>query len=231
MEQHFNSHGESIYIQHIPFSNLLNAEQKKEIIGTSNLVNYTKRDIILKQNTTISHIPVLISGYVKITKEMRKGKNIILRVAEPSCFLGLSSVYSSETYDYSVIALDPVSVVFINSTVLKKIVEQNGEFGFRIIEQLSKDNIFNINKLSSLLYKQLPGRVADIILYFAEQIFKSNTFTIPLTRLELAELAGTTKESLIRTLSEFNNDKIIEMNRNSITIISINILRTLSRLG
>ncbi len=100
-----------------------------------------------------------------------------------------------------------------------------------VVKQLSTDNIFNINRLSSLLYKQLPGRVADIILYFSEDIFKNNTFTIPLTRQELAELAGTTKESLIRTLSEFKHDKIIDMNRNFFQVNSMHIVKTLSRLG
>lgn len=223
--------GDHPYIQHIPFVNLLTMEQVQEIINNSNLVEYSKRDVILKQNTSVSQIPVLISGLVKISKEMRKGKNIILRVAQPSCFLGLPSVFGSETYEYSVIAIEPVSVVYISSSTLRSIIEHNGEFAFQVMQTLCNDNIFNINKLSGLLYKQLPGRVADIILYFSEQIYKNNSFIIPLTRQELAELAGTTKESLIRTLSEFNSDKIIEMNRSSISIISINIVKTLSRLG
>jgi CRP-like cAMP-binding protein len=99
------------------------------------------------------------------------------------------------------------------------------------MQRISSDNLFNIGRLSSLLSKQLPGRVADIILYFSEVIFESNEFSIPLTRQELAELAGTTKESLIRTLSEFKHDKIIDMTRNGFSINSLNILKTLSRLG
>ena len=100
-----------------------------------------------------------------------------------------------------------------------------------LIAQISKNNIVMIDKLSSLLYKQLPGRVADIIIYFSDVIYKSDTFTFPLTRQELAELAGTTKESIIRTLSEFKHDKIIDIERNTITILSPKIIQTLSRLG
>ena len=227
-EFHWNS--ESI-IQSIPFSDTLTLQQKQEILDTSRLIDYVKRDIILKQSTAISSIPILLKGLVKTSKEMRKGKNIILRIAQPGTFLGISSVFGSDTYTYSVFALEPVTVLYVNSSVLETIIKENGEFGFQIVKRVSSDNLFNINKLSSLLYKQLPCRVADIILYFSEQIFRSQTFTIPLTRMELAQLAGTTKESLIRTLSEFNNDKIIEMNRNSITIISHEIIKTLSRLG
>ncbi|HOP04198.1 MAG TPA: Crp/Fnr family transcriptional regulator [Tenuifilaceae bacterium] len=231
MEQLLSHWNDESIIQGIPFSDLLTETQKQEILETSRIIDYIKRDIILKQSTAISSIPILLKGLVKTSKEMRKGKNIILRIAQPGTFLGISSVFGSDTYSYSVFALEPVTVLFVNAGVLESIIKENGEFGFQIVKRISSNNLFNINKLSSLLYKQLPGRVADIILYFSEQIFKNQTFTIPLTRMELAQLAGTTKESLIRTLSEFNNDKIIEMNRNSITISSLEIIKTLSRLG
>ncbi|MGC9342824.1 MAG: helix-turn-helix domain-containing protein [Bacteroidales bacterium] len=55
--------------------------------------------------------------------------------------------------------------------------------------------------------------------------------TLPFTRKELAEFSGTTKESFIRTLTEFKNDKIIEIDGASISIKSMDIIRTLSNLG
>ncbi|NJO90439.1 MAG: winged helix-turn-helix domain-containing protein, partial [Chloroflexia bacterium] len=67
--------------------------------------------------------------------------------------------------------------------------------------------------------------------YFADKIFHSNIYTLPLTRRELAELAGTTKESFIRTLTEFKNDKIIELDGSAVEIKSLKIIRTLSELG
>ena len=79
--------------------------------------------------------------------------------------------------------------------------------------------------------KQLPGRVADVILYFYELFHRSNTFEFPLSREELAQFSGTTKESFIRTLAEFKNDKIIITDGKNITINSMEIVKTLSRLG
>jgi len=68
-------------------------------------------------------------------------------------------------------------------------------------------------------------------LYFAEKIYHNSSFVLPLTRRELAELAGTTKESFIRTLTEFKNDKIIELDGSSVEIKSLKIIKTLSDLG
>lgn len=223
----------SIYypLQNLSFAELLLDDEKEKLISSSNLVEYSKRDVILKQNARVSDIPIVIKGLVKISREMRKGKNIILRIAKKGTILGLSSIIDGETYEYSVTALEPCSILFIDTETFKWLLEKNGRFSFDILKQLSNDNTFNIHRLSSLLYKQLPGRVADIILYFSQEIFMNNSFTIPLTRQEIAELAGTTKESLIRTLSEFKHDKIIDMNRNSFSIISLDIIKTLSRLG
>lgn len=213
------------------FEQLLSNEEMTLLLSSSNRIDYTRKDIILKQNTRISHIPFILSGLVKATREMRKGKTIILRIEKPQTFLGLSSVFGGETYEYSAVAIEPSSILFIDAQALKRICEKNGVFAFELIQRLSQRNIFNTNRLTSLLYKQLPGRVADIILYFSEDIYQTQTFQFPLTRQELAELAGTTKESFIRTLSEFKNDRIIEMEKNRLTISSMNIIKTLSRLG
>lgn len=215
----------------LPFESVLLPDERDKLYNSTNKIEYGKRDIIIKQSARVSEIPLVLSGLVKISREMRRGKNVILRIAQPGSFLGLSSIFGSDVYEYSVFALESVTVRFVDIETFSWLIKKNGLFAMEVVKQISADNIFNITRLSSLLYKQLPGRVADIILYFSEDIFKNSTFSIPLTRQELAELAGTTKESLIRTLSEFKHDKIIDMNRNSFKINSMHIIKTLSRLG
>jgi CRP/FNR family transcriptional regulator, polysaccharide utilization system transcription regulator len=214
-----------------PLSLLLKDSERSLLNLNSNLVEYSRRDIIIKQNARASHIIFINSGLVKVSKEMRKGKNLMLDIEGSNNFVGISSVFGGETYNYSVTAIEPTLVSFIDTRVFKEIINNNGIFGLELISQISKMNNMMIDKLSSLLYKQLPGRVADIIIYFSENIYNSNTFTFPLTRQELAELAGTTKESIIRTLSEFKHDKIIDIERNTVTVLSPKIIHTLSRLG
>jgi CRP/FNR family transcriptional regulator, polysaccharide utilization system transcription regulator len=214
-----------------PLSSLLKDSERETLNLNSNLVEYSKRDTIIKQSARASHIIFINSGLVKISKEIRKGKNLMLNIDGPNNFIGINTVFGNESYNYSVTAVEPSVVSFIDTKIFKEIINNNGALGLEIITQISKSNTMMIEKLSSLLYKQLPGRVADIILYFSENIYKSETFTFPLTRQELAELAGTTKESIIRTLSEFKHDKIIDIERNTVTILSSKIIHTLSRLG
>jgi CRP/FNR family transcriptional regulator, polysaccharide utilization system transcription regulator len=222
---------EDIVKNKFTLESMLSEEEKIKLYDSSSRVEFIKRDTIIKQNSRASDIAIIQTGLVKISREMRRGKNLILRIAQPGCLIGVSSALANETYNYSAFAVEPTFVRFVNIETFKWLISTNPVFASEMTRQISAENLFNIARLSSLLYKQLPGRVADIILYFSEDIFCKNEFSIPLTRQELAELAGTTKESLIRTLSEFKNDKIIDMNRNVFSINSLNILKTLSRLG
>lgn len=214
-----------------PFSNYLKEDEIEEILKHSNIVKYNKREVIFRQNTRTSHIMFVKSGLVKIFKEGRNHKYIILKIAVPFDFLGLMSTYGSDTHQYSASAIQDSEICFVDIDIFNKILQANGELTLHIINLISNDGLYIFNRLMSQSHKQLPGRIADVILYFSEVLFKSNEFEFPFTRRELAELAGTTKESFIRTLAEFKHDKIINLEGAKVTINSMNIIKTLSQLG
>ncbi|MBN1115903.1 MAG: Crp/Fnr family transcriptional regulator [Bacteroidales bacterium] len=215
----------------VPFEHLLSEQEKQQIIDNSNTVLYNKKEIIFRQNTRTSHIMFIKSGMVKIFKEGRNKKFIILKVAVQQDFLGLLSIYGRDTHQYSASAAVPTEICFIDIGVFNKILFSNGEFAERFINKICNDGLYIFERLMSQSHKQLPGRIADVILYFAERIFKADEFEFPFTRRELAELAGTTKESFIRTLAEFKNDKIIDLDGSNVKINSLKIVKTLSQLG
>jgi CRP-like cAMP-binding protein len=215
----------------IPFGNLLTDNELQDVLENSNVVNFNKKEIIFRQNTRTSHIMFIKSGMVKIFKEGRNGRYIILKVALPSDFLGLLSIYGGDKHHYSSSAIQDSEICFVDINVFNKILYTNGEFVSKIIHRISNDGLFIFDRLMSQSHKQLPGRIADVILYFSEVIFKNLQFEFPFTRRELAELAGTTKESFIRTLAEFKHDKIIDLEGSLVKINSMKIVKTLSELG
>ncbi len=215
----------------VPFANMLTPEQSEQIARNSNVVRYKKHDVIFLQNTRTSHIMFIKSGLVKVYKEGRSGKVLILRIDTPNSFLGLMSVFGFDTHQFSAAAIENTEICFTDITTFKNLINDNGHYGLKLISSLSLEGLYLYERLMSQTHKQLPGRIADVLLYFAEKIYHSTTFTLPLTRRELAELAGTTKESFIRTLTEFKNDKIIELDGSIVEIKSIKIIKTLSELG
>ena len=215
----------------VPFSKFLSEGELSLINDNSNIVVYEKKEVIFRQNTRTSHIMCIKSGLVKIYKEGRNNRYIMLKIAVENDFLGLMSIYGGDMHQFSASAIQTCEICFIDINVFNRILKANGDFAFHVINQLSTDGLFIFNRLMSQSHKQLPGRIADVILYFSEIIYNNHEFEFPLTRRELAELAGTTKESFIRTLAEFKNDKIINLDGSKVKINSLKIIRTLSELG
>ncbi|MBN1181253.1 MAG: Crp/Fnr family transcriptional regulator [Bacteroidales bacterium] len=215
----------------MPFGNFLTEDQIGLMAENSNTVKYHRKDVIFKQNTRTSHIMFVKSGLVKIFKEDKNDKSIILRLAIPGYFIGLMSVYGSTIHEYSATAIEDTEICFIDINIFNQIISINGNYAINLVRIISQEGLFIFKRLMSQTHKQLPGRIADVILYFSEDIYKSDEFEFPFTRKELAQLAGTTKESFIRTLSEFKHDKIIDLEGSRVKILSLKIINTLRELG
>lgn len=221
----------SIYSKLIPEGNILSEREVDELISAGRTIKFNKKDIIFRQGTLTSHVMYLESGLIKIFKSGKNEKPMILKIATPGYFIGLLSIFGDSAFHYSAQVIEDSSVYFIDINIFNSIIKNNGSYAHYILQVISSDNLRIYDRILSQYQKQLPGKIADIILYFAEEIYHKNEFSFPLTRNELAELAGTTKESFIRTLTEFKNDKIIEIDGKLIKINSIEIVKTLSRLG
>ncbi len=215
----------------IPTYQELNIEQIKAINNNSFVVKYRKNDTIFRQNMPVSQIVYIKSGLVKVFKESGKDKNHIIKISPSNNFLGLLSSFCKNQYDYSATALVESDIVFTDINIFKNVIKENGNYALQIMKQLSEQGLYILDKLINLSYKQVPGRVAGIILFFSTEIYASEEFEFPLTRLELADLISSTKESVSRTLMEFKNDRIIEIDEKKIHINSMELINTLSRIG
>jgi len=210
---------------------VLRPEELEEIGHNIHLVSYPKNEIIFRQNTPTSHIMFIKSGLVKIYKEGRNKRNFTLKLGSHGEFIGLMSVFGGEMNQYSASAITQAEIGHINLKTFTNVLNRNNEFAMAVMNILSVEGLYIFERLIGQSHKQLPGRIADVILYFADTIYGKEEFEFPLTRRELAELAGTTKESFIRTLAEFKNDKIISLEGSKVSINSMKIIRTLSELG
>ena len=226
-----NSIPEQSFALNIPYVQLLEEEQLDLLYRNSNIVNYNKKDTIFMQNTRTSHIMLIVSGLVKIFKEGRNERTVLLKIASTGSYIGILSVMGDHIHQYSATSIENSEICFIDINAFRNVLLENGKFSIQLMKIISRDGLFIFNRLMNQTHKQLPGRIADVLLYFAEDIYDNSSFDFPLTRRELAELAGTTKESFIRTLTEFKNDKIIHLDGSHVQIISMDIVKTLSELG
>jgi len=210
---------------------LLTRKEKAKLASAITLLTFERHDVLFKQSMPSDHIVYIVNGLIKVFSGGRARRIICIKIAGPGTFAALSSAFSSNVYRHSAAAVEPTVALMIRKETLKDIMSQNGRFSIMILSLMGKEIIELSDKLVTFSVKQLPGKVADLLRHFSDDVFKSNEFRISLTRQEMAELIGTTKESLIRTLNEFKNDKIIDLDGKNIKILSPDLVKVLSEIG
>ena len=209
----------------------LTDEQNRLIEENQVTIEYKKGEIITKQGSFTSHVLLIEDGLVKVYYEGRN-ESLILRISPPGCLIGLTSVpNNSNVFHFSSAAYVNTTAKLIDINIIRKFILENPKFANSIITILSENAIQKNNRFFCLTQKQSYGKLADLLLCLAGNIFKDNSFDLLLTRKELAELAGMSTESVIRTLKLFQDDGLIKNTGKSFHIIDPEGLYKISELG
>jgi CRP/FNR family transcriptional regulator, polysaccharide utilization system transcription regulator len=215
----------------LPTFDVLKEDQIKRINENSYLVTHKKGEDIFRQNKPISYIKFIKSGLVKISREGANEKSVIIKIASTGSFLDLLSLFYENRYQYSATSIEDTNITYTSFSVFKEILSENGTYAICLMNLLCAEAKLLMDKVINVSQKQVTGRLADVLLFFSKNIYQSNTYTLPVSRMELAELISSTKESISRVLTEFKNDKIIDIDDKNITIKSPELLQILSKLG
>lgn len=210
---------------------VLNAVELDLVNANSRETSFRKGDIILHEGSMTSHIIYLKSGLVK---EYQKGPNEqeqILQIVKKFTYLGLPSLFGDRINHYSYAALVDIEVCYIDLNIFNNLVRQNGNFAFEILVSVSRDSLNNFHRFMSQSQKKTFGRVAEVLLYFSKIIFESESYEIPFTRQELADLIGISRESATRVLTKFREEGILKLEGRFIEIINPELLQQISKNG
>ncbi|MCB9013947.1 MAG: Crp/Fnr family transcriptional regulator [Bacteroidales bacterium] len=186
---------------------------------------------IAKQGTNLTHIINLTSGYAKVYIEGINDRNLLLKLAGPYSILEGPGIFMDQRFHFSVTALEPCTVCFINVENFKKVLKMNMAFNTRFFEHMSAKRSMMYDKLISLTQKQMHGKIADALLYFAEDIYHSDDFELSISRQDLADMTALSKDSAIRILKELEKDGIIVIDGRRITIPKMDVLKEIAARG
>jgi len=211
--------------------NKLTEEQLSEIDKSREEVFYKKGEVICTEGETIGSFLYLQMGLVKLLITEKNEKEHIISIAKPLDFIGLLSIFSNEKHIYTISAIEDSVICQVDLNLIKRLMKKNGDFALDFIEKISKVADDVINTRISISTKQLRGRIAYILLYFAEHIYGKNNYELPVSRKEIAQLIDMSTENVIRILSEFRKDKIISIEGKNIIVHEPDRLRRIYELG
>ncbi|MBB3187631.1 Crp/Fnr family transcriptional regulator [Microbacter margulisiae] len=204
--------------------------QLDELTDHCSQVEFKPGEIIFKENAISTNVVYLRRGLVKIHTD-NFSKDRILRLTKAPSYLCLPGVLGNSINRFSATAIEPTVACFIDIHVFKKFILENGDFAYKIILELSQNEIKSFQVSLNLAQKQANGRVADALLYFSHEIYNAQTFVLPFSRQELGDWMGISRESVSRILGEFHSAHIIDQSGKEITILNEELLQQISQKG
>src|SRR5512133_2996007 len=193
---------------------------------------YKRGDILYQEGNRISGFFCINSGIIKVFKTGFDGKEQIIRFAKQGDIIAYRSVLSNELACTSAKVIEDCQVCFIPSEILTSFIKTNPAYALELLKlachELGEANSF----ITDIAQKTVRERLAEVLLLlFQEFGLDENKFlNISLTREELANIVGTATESVIRLLSEFKSDRMVELNGRKIKILNIKGLEKISNV-
>lgn len=181
---------------------------------------FKKKDLIFTEGNNPNYLYLLESGKVKIFRSHEYGKELIISLCKKGDFFGYTALLDETTYLESAEALEDCTVVQIPKEDFYALLNNNHGVMKRFVKLLSNEVLEKEEQLLKMAYSSVKKRVAEALLLL-EKRYKENAadkFSISISREDLANIVGTATESLIRTLSDFKEEKLIEIKGSNITI-------------
>ena len=185
------------------------------------LYNFQKGEVICEEGQNSNAIFLIKDGIVKSHKLDEQGKELTTALHKSSDIFGYTSFLQNIPYQETSTALNDTTLVGISKEQLKKILEKNPHITFELIELLADDLKDVKDQLLQMAYSSVQRKTASTILKFVEKLEPKKGESIKISRSDLASVAGIATETLIRTISNFRKEGIIEIEGRNIKILDL----------
>ena len=213
----------------VPIFSDLNDDTLEQISHLGAQKSYPKDSLIVSENETGSALYIIIEGKVKISRRSSDGKEVILSILGDSDFFGEMSVIDGQSRSANVVAMDDSVLLIIQRSEFLELLHTHPEVGIALLQELTQRLRVADVKIKSLSLKDSDGKVATVILQLAEDMGMIKNGVVEIERLpfqhDLANMAGTSRETISRTLSSFEKKGLIEHEGSRLRILNYNKFR------
>jgi CRP-like cAMP-binding protein/AmiR/NasT family two-component response regulator len=190
-----------------------------EFVDGRTIEKYKKKQRIFSEGNHPLRLYYVQKGRVKIYKTNNNGKELIVQIVEEREFFGSMAMLENTIYNESADALEDSAIVTIPRNEFEDLIHSNPRVCEKFIQMLAKYASEKEEQLLHLAYNSLRRKVADALLTVKRKdVAGEDSLTI--TRENLAAVAGTATESLIRTLTDFKSENLIDIHDGKIVILN-----------
>lgn len=192
---------------------------------------YHRGESIFREGELPQNIFMLQSGRVKLSVSSREGRTVILRIADPGQILGLNSALAGIEHEASAEALEPCKIVAIPVRDFLRLLEEYPGAAVEATRCILNEYQMIFSDICRLaLPATVAGRLANLLLVWLKRGCHpgQTRFTVALTHGQIAEMTGTSRETVSRTLQQFQRDRVIRIKGSSLTVLQPDVLERLA---
>jgi CRP/FNR family transcriptional regulator, cyclic AMP receptor protein len=212
------------FLRQISIFSQLSDEKLGQISNLSIRQKYNKDSIILFEHETGSIFFIVIKGKVKLSRTSEDGNEVILTTLSESDFFGEMSLLDGSSRSANVTATEDSELLIIKRKEFVNLLHSDPDISIALLIELTQKLRTANLKLKSLSLKDAEGKVAVVILQLADDIGKIRQGTVEIERLpfqhDLANMAGTSRETISRTLHTFAKKGLVELDGSRLRILN-----------
>lgn len=206
-------------------SQMNSLDDLRDFVRQYDLQTFKSGQTIFEEGTQNSFFYLVDRGVVKTHRMDENGKDLITALHKEGDFFGNMSFNRPLAYDEYATAMEETRVYAISKDDFKDILSRNSKISLDLIEVLGENLSGVKEQLLEMAYGSVRRKTARTILLFSQRIRRFPTQSIRISRSDLASVAGMASETLIRTLSDFKKEGLIEIEGRNIKIINLEALK------
>jgi len=182
---------------------------------------YKKKEMIFHEGDFPTGIYFIHQGKVKTYKTNEEGKDYITGLHKAGDYIGYMAIFEDAAFSESAMAMEDVELYIIPKKEFNALIYRNRDVSSKFIKILS-DNLVEVEeRMLKLAYNSVRKRVAEALIMLRDRYktAKDNPFSISISREDLAGIVGTSTESVIRTLSDFKDEGLIQIQASKIILL------------
>lgn len=204
-------------------------QELKKLLESREVRSYKKKSEIYREGDYPLYLFCVIKGKIKTFKTNDDGKELIINIYDKNDYLGYVDLLQESNFTESAAAMEDCEICLIPKNDFYNLVHKNRQVAQKFIQLLSNNVKANEEQLLKLAYNSVRKRISEALLKFHSHLVKEGTTSnnMKISREDLSNVAGTSLETAIRTLSDFKDEKLIEIESGKITILNLDKLKRL----
>ncbi|MDP2363240.1 MAG: Crp/Fnr family transcriptional regulator [Ignavibacteria bacterium] len=212
------------FLANVPIFSDLDEESLQKVAKSGVIQTYKKSSIILSEEGTGSALFVIAEGKVKISRSSSDDKEVILAILNESDFFGEMSLLDGMARSATVTAVEDSKLFIKQRAEFLELLAKYPEVSVALLTELTKRLRAASMKIKALSLKDAEGKVATVLLQLADDVGKIRQGVVEIDHLpfqqELANMAGTSRETISRTLHSFAKKGLVELDGSRLRIIN-----------